>query len=195
MKKITTLLFCFLLAIPCLWAQEEDFDDTETIYTYETNGKGDHLLKVALQLNFPLNFEKKLKIGGAAELGYYSFITSNIAIGGELSVSVNSTIGSNVLTIIPLTFGAMFQPYFDRFEFPMGVNIGMCYASSGSDNYLPGFIAKANAGAFFRTSEAWSFGIITSYTWMPEWTLSDERKIKYDSLHLLGASVTARYHF
>ena len=102
--------------------QNEDSDDENIVRKendYKVNGRGDQFIKIGLMPNFPMNFGDKLYVGGAAQLGYYHFFTSWFAIGGELMAGYNPTLGSNVLTFVPVTTGVMFQPSFRRFEFPV----------------------------------------------------------------------------
>lgn len=192
MKKIIALTLCLLLTAAQVFCQDKPADD---IYVYESNGRGDQILRVSMLLSFPMNYNKNLNFGGGAELSYYRFLNTHLALGGELSALFNTTVGGRVLTSIPVCFGVFYQPYFDRLEFPVGISAGLTYSTCGSDSYFPGPILKANAGAFFRISESWSFGLSASYSWMPEWWINEDNELKYDYLSSVAPSIIARYHF
>lgn len=191
MKKITLLLCILLLGSGFLFADEaaDDYDDG---YVYKANGTGDQYLKIALMPLIPLNFGNKLNVGGAAELGYYRFLTSNFALGGEVSASFNVTLGNNALTMIPITFGVLYQPTYGKFEFPVNVNAGIGYQTAQNASYFPSFALNAEAGVFYRFSEMWSFGGEGKFLWVPEWF--KDSSLNKDGL-FAAVLICARYHF
>ena len=195
MKKIIILAVALLLSAAALTAQDNSTPDAEDAYTYDSYGRGDQFLKISLQPVIPLNFGQNLIFGGGAELSYYRFLTPQLALGGEISAIFNATIGGNVLTTIPLTFGATYQFLWDRFEFPLNLGVGICYTSCQNNSYFPGLVVRSGAGAFFRASESWSFGLTVAYMWQPEWTKDDDGNTVYDQGHFLMPTISARYHF
>ena len=192
MKRLLTLLTVLLVFSGTVFAQEEgDFYDDG--YIYEQNGAGDQFIKVDLSANFPLNFKKKLYVGGGFSIGYYRFMNNFLAVGGEVSPTYNISIGKKSLITIPITFGVLFQPTINKFEFPMGVSLGI--TSSTFENtftYFPSFTAKAYAGAFYRINDSWSAGINSSFIWIAQWM-----KDSSESYHGLfaAAGISMRYHF
>ena len=89
MKKIISILVLFAIATTAIFAQSEDNtipseDPIEENFVYKMNGKGDQYIKIGIMPNFPLNFGDKLYVGGAAYLGYYRYLNSWLALGGEL---------------------------------------------------------------------------------------------------------------
>ncbi len=195
MKKIIILAAALLFSAAALTAQDNSTPDAEDAYTYDSYGRGDQFLKISLQPVIPLNFGQNLIFGGGAELSYYRFLTPQLALGGEISAIFNATIGGNVLTTIPLTFGATYQFLWDRFEFPLNLGVGICYTSCQNNSYFPGLVVRSGAGAFFRASESWSFGLTVAYMWQPEWTKDDDGNTVYDQGHFLMPTISARYHF
>ena len=115
-----------------------------------------------------------------------------IAVGADVMFAYNTTIGSNLFTVIPLTVGITFQPYVWRFEFPITLNVGAALENYLQYNYFPGLILKGEAGCFYRMNENWSFGLECQLMYLPQW-YSDSSKNDY----YLGitATVGARYHF
>ena len=53
----------------------------------------------------------------------------------------------------------MFQPTINKFEFPLFASIGFATVSCQGMNYFPALSLKAEVGAFYRATEAWSFGL------------------------------------
>lgn len=166
------------------------YEDEEIRLTQ--NGAGDQFIALKLMPLIPLNFGKQLSVGGALSLGYHRFLTQFIAVGADVMFAYNTTIGSNLFTVIPLTVGITFQPYVWRFEFPITLNVGAALENYLQYNYFPGLILKGEAGCFYRMNENWSFGLECQLMYLPQW-YSDSSKNDY----YLGitATVGARYHF
>ena len=177
--------------------QNEDSDDENIVRKendYKVNGRGDQFIKIGLMPNFPMNFGDKLYVGGAAQLGYYHFFTSWFAIGGELMAGYNPTLGSNVLTFVPVTTGVMFQPSFRRFVFPVFLSAGFGFETCANKKYFPGFAAKAEAGVFFRIVESWSVGLSGQYLYLPQW-YTDTKNADSDYGVFTQIAISGRYHF
>ena len=156
------------------------------------NGAGDQYLDIGLMPIFPLNFGNQLYVGGGLTVGYHRFLTQYIAVGGNLMFSYNSTIGSNVLTMIPIMVGVTFQPYVGHFEFPITFNIGAAVENYVQYSYFPGLIIKGDAGCFYRINENWSAGGQISVMWLPQWTGDKSKDGSYSALAVM---IAARYHF
>ena len=126
---------------------EAENEEDNTTYVYESNGAGDQSLKIGLMANFPLNFGDKMYVGGAAEIGYYRFLTNTIALGGDIIIAYNVSVGEKPLITVPITFGAMWQPYYKHFEFPITAGIGIASVSCQGMTYFPALTTKISAGA------------------------------------------------
>lgn len=205
MKRIISLFGVLLaLSMPIFAQSEENTSEEENQNTeenivrhddfYATNGKGDQFLKIGIMGNFPLNFGDKLFVGGAAQIGYYRFLNGWLGLGGELMAGYNPTLGSNVLTFVPITFGAMFQPCVWKFEFPITATVGFAFETCANKKYFPGFAAKVETGAFFRITEGWSAGLSGQFLYLPEWYTTTE-KADSDYGMFMQAGLAARYHF
>ena len=191
MKRILPL--CMLLLICSTFAFADDSDNSEPAFEYKQNDAGDQYIKIALMGVFPQNFGEQLKTGGAAELGYHRFISPLWALGFDIQFGYNPTIGSNMITYVPMTATVTFQPYIGKFEFPLTFGVGAALESYLSRNYFPGLILKGQAGAFFRVAESWSFGIESEYIYMPQWYSKHPEWNDYGIF--LTAGLVARYHF
>ena len=174
---------------------EEDapdvYDDYD--YVYQQNAPGDQYINIRVMPNFPLNFDNTLKVGGQITVGYNRFLTSWFAVGAELAFGYNPTIGSNILTYIPMTVGMTFLPTIKKFEFPITFNVGMAVENYLSNTYFPGLILKAGAGVYYRINESWSAGIEGFFTYMPQWYFKESDK--NDFLIMASASAGMKYHF
>ena len=198
MKRFISIVSAILLLSTAVFAESQtEGDEYDDGYVYEQNGAGDQFLKVDLAANFPLNFGSQLKIGGLVSVGYYRFLNQYFALGGDAMIGYNLSIGKKPLFSVPVTFGAMYQPYVGKFEFPLMLNIGFASVTCQSMTYFPAFAAKFTGGAFYRFTETWSFGISTTTYWIPEWFLLDKdtRGHKSDHAVFTSAGLSVRYHF
>ena len=196
MKRFFSLLMLLLSFSGFLFSQDysdENEDSTlDEVYVYDSNGAGDQFLKIQLGPLFPLNFKHQLKTGGEATIGYYKFLSKTFAVGGELTVTYNVTIGEKVLIMFPLTVGAMFQPYIGRFEFPLYAEIGLANETWQNMEIFPTLTTRLSAGAYYRVSDAISIGLATDFLWIPQW-FKDSSK-NFNGL-FETATIGLRYHF
>lgn len=193
MKRFISILISLVLCTTALFSQaydeEEEYDDG---YVYEQNGAGDQFLKIDVGAIFPLNFGDKLYPGIAASAGYYYFLTNTIAVGGDAILGYNMTIGKKPLVTIPITFGALYQPYIGKFEFPLMINLGFATVTCQQMMYFPALSVKASAGVFYRWSESWSLGVSAHAYWIPLWYKNKE----YNDNGLFSTvDLSIRYHF
>lgn len=172
-------------------APDEYEDDEE--YVYMQNAPGDQFINVRIAPNFPLNFDDKLKIGGMVTVSYNRFLTSWLALGVEVAFGYNPTIGSNILTYIPITIATTFLPTIKKFEFPITFNVGMAVENYLSNTYFPGLVLRGGLGAYYRISESWSAGIEGFFTYMPQWYAKQPEK--NDFLNMASVSAGVKYHF
>lgn len=178
---------------------EESSEDSPDVYddpydyVYLQNDVGDQFINVRVMPNFPLNFGNKLKIGGQVTVGYGRFLTPWLALGVELAFGYNPTIGSNILTYIPMSVGVTFLPAIKKFEFPITLNVGMVATNYLANTFFPGFFIRGGAGCYYRINESWSAGIEGFFTYMPQWYYKDSSKNDY--LNLASVSAGVKYHF
>ena len=191
MKRFFSTILLVLICTTAIFAQDQG-DEYDDGYVYEQNGAGDQFVKINIGLQIPLNFGGQLHNGGSLHLGYYRFLNGWFAMGGELTASYNVSIGNKVLVMVPVTFGVLFQPSYDKFEFPIYINMGLGYETWQNMNYYPSFIAKISAGGYYRLNEMCSVGLSLDYFFIPE-TYSDSSK--NFCAHFMGITIGARYHF
>lgn len=195
MKRFLFSIIILSLFSMSLFGQEtydEDENTYDDVYVYDSNGAGDKFLKISVGALFPLNFEHQLKTGGEISIGFYQFISKNLAIGGEFTPTYNQTIGEKILVMFPVTFGVMFQPYIGRFEFPLLAEIGIANETWQNMEIFPTFVSRLSAGAFFRITDSISLGFATDFMWFPQW-FKDTSK-NFNGL-FESATISLRYHF
>ena len=181
---------------------ESDWSRAANLYT-----TGDQVFCISLGVVKPLFFVEKeegylktqMKMGGMGSLGYNYFLGPNFFLGGELSGTFCATLGQNMFYLVPIGFRAGYQFLWDRFEFPLSMTLGFALQSYNQQTYF-GIFAKPAAGAFYRFNSEWSFGLNTSFWWVPEWTGKTREWNQRDSkINIHGffweISAGARYHF
>ena len=110
MKKIFSILTVLCVIAAAVFAQSDgQGDEYIDDYVYEQNGAGDQLLSINLGANFPLNFDGQLYPGASASIAYYRFLTNTIAVGGDLIIGYNVTVGKKALVTVPVTAGVCFS--------------------------------------------------------------------------------------
>lgn len=192
MKRFISTILLLLITSAAVFAQYDEGDVYEDDYVYEQNGAGDQFIKINLNVQIPLNFNGQLHTGGAIELGYYRFLNSWLAVGGELNASYNVSIGNKVFVMLPILGGVMFQPTYDKFEFPIFANIGMGYETWQNIDYFPSLVFKLSGGAYYRLNEICSFGLNMDYLLVPQFFEDSSQNF---AGNFLSFTIGARYHF
>ena len=179
---------------------ESDWSRAANLYN-----KGDQLFCVNLGIVKPLffmdqsegYFSTQMNLGGFGSLAYNQFFDSHWFWGVELSIMFASTISKNMYYIVPIGFRTGYQFILNRFEFPLSLIVGIAPQSYAEVSYF-GIFAKPTAGAFFRFNPDWSFGLNTSFWWVPQWTRKT-RDSRSGVINIHGFfwefSLGVRYHF
>lgn len=207
MKRVIAALCGFLLLTTTVFAQD-DSDENETVnekhdVSFNLNQPGDQFINIALMATFPMNFggsfplyrTGKLNTGGAGMLGYHRFLTSWFALGADINFGYNPTIGNNIFTYVPIMVNMTVQPWFKRLEFPVTLGVGAAMESYLSRTYFPGLVLKGSAGAFWRVTPSWSFGLSYDFMYMPQWYQKEDKRQYNDYGIFSSIQLGARYHF
>ncbi|MDL2228907.1 hypothetical protein LJC14_01520 [Treponema sp. OttesenSCG-928-L16] len=172
---------------------ESDWSGTMSLYT-----RGDQTFTISLGPIIPLFFtghsgilDKKVKVGGTGSLAYTYFLSSRFFVGGEIGGMFASTLGKNMLYIVPMGVKGGIQFVAGRFEFPLSLMIGMAPQKELDSGYF-GFFMKPQASVFWRFNPDWSFGLNAGWWWVPQWT---SNKSENAQGHFLELTLSARYHF
>ncbi|MCL2600113.1 MAG: hypothetical protein FWD88_02915 [Treponema sp.] len=142
----------------------------------------------------PHNFSPA--VGGTISLAYTYFLGANLFLGGELGVSFNYTLRRNTLFVVPFGLRAGWQFVFGTFEVPLLVTFGMARHSYMDAVYWGAFL-RGGVSVFYRFSPEWSFGLNADWNWYPQRPRRDGQRIPAENVdaHILGISISARYHF
>lgn len=198
MKRFISVILTLFVCFSVIYAEDDDdgFEGFPEVYEYDSNGAGDQFLKLhlgALFPTFPVDFNKQLYTGGEATIGYYRFVKKSLAVGGEFSASYNLSIGKKTFVMLPITFGIMYQPVYEKFEFPIYVLLGMAYETWQNMDYAPGLIGKVSAGGYYRINDSCSVGLSTDCFIVPQWFIKDPKKNFTGFFQ--SAAIGVRYHF
>ena len=167
--------------------------------------RGDQTVTISLGTIFPaaLTYHRKATthnikppVGGGISLVYSYFLGSNLFLGAEIGFITFFTLSKNALFLIPIGVRAGWQFIFRRFEFPLSASIGIVPQRYLANGYF-GMYIKLTPSAYFRYNPNWSFGLSMDYSWLPQWPKEDGRRAsgKDRDLHIIGVSLSARYHF
>jgi hypothetical protein len=203
LQRISTLAIAAMLGAAALSAQSSEGGSAIASeweqYSPSLYNKGDQTFSITLGTIKPLFYldadgeklDNKSKLGGAGSLSYSYFFTPHFALGGEFGGMFSGTVGGNMLYIMPFGLRATYQYVAGQFEFPFSVMVGGATQSYLGTDYF-GLIVKPGAGAYWRATPDWSFGLNTIWWWVPEWT-SDRNTTVFGNF--LELTLTARYHF
>ena len=204
MHRAGAFILLLLMGLSPLFAQEEDDDPSVEIdwddYTSDLYGQGDQTITISLGTIFPTVFLNNGNVidhnftppvGGTGSIAYSYFFTSHFFIGAEIGGFFIFTLAGNTFGNVNLSAKAGYQFNVWKLEFPIAASIGMTWHTYLNHLYY-GFYIKGSAGAFFRATPQWSFGIILNWEWLPEWTDNTTKNIDGN---FLGTLISARYHF
>lgn len=196
LKKIAIIFFTLLISISSIFADDMETtspnNDNDDDIEFNFNVSGDQFIKIGIMVTKPLNFDGTMKLGGAGEIGYFRFLTSNIALGFDVEFGYNPTIGGNVYTYIPILLSILYQPTIGNFEFPLTVSGGASMENYLNRSFFPGWTLKTSLGAFYRVSNMWSFGVEGKFMYMPQFYNNSEYN---DFGTFASVEFVARYHF
>lgn len=209
-KRKIGMWFClltFIFSSAVLGAQEENPGENEndpsidsdwSVFDTPSYERGDQMVGLGLGMIFPVVFtgnngtiKNKTNLGGTIFLSYDYFFHANMAAGIEVNFSFNSTLGENMLYMVPMGLRFTYQLVFHPIEIPITLAVGMAPQAYLDENYL-GLYLKPSLGAFWRMNSDWSFGLNGAWWWLPQVT-----KPASETVHGNFATLTisARYHF
>ena len=217
--RIFSLLLIFLLfSGHGLYSQEQDeeepdYDNRIPIetdwdgYLSDLYSRGDQTFTITAGTVFPIVFynvnERKTiehnfspPVGGAGSLAYTYFLSSNFFLGAEIGVMFNGTMAKNTIFFIPIGLRVGWQFVFRKFEFPLTLTIGIA-PQTYMENEYAGLFIRGGFSTFYRTSPEWSFGINADWNWYPQRPQENRKRVPSKDIdaHILGITISARYHF
>ena len=208
MKRLIISMLLALAALTALGAQSEKPADTpaskpdakpESTFDYEPIRAGDQFIKVTLGPSFSVfnlgsegaNTKTNMNLGASGALGYSRFITSRIALGGELAFAFNPTLAQNLYFYLPLVFTGTYEFVFNRIHVPLTLGAGFAFQTYNSESYF-GPILRPEAGVWFQYNPEWSFGVQGTWNVIPQ----IYSKSSYNRTgNIVDAAIGFRYHF
>lgn len=202
MKRLIIALLFATAFLPMLIAQTEsetDIVQPETAFAYEPIRKGDQYMRVGIGAGIPLfnlgpdgvNTKTNMFVGGTGILGYSNFITSRIALGGEIAFAYNTTLGENLYFYLPITFKATYVFVLNRIQIPLSLSTGVVFQTYNITNYF-GPILKPEAAVYYQYNPEWSFGVTAGWNVIPQWYEESENN---RTGNIADVTVGFRYHF
>jgi len=217
MRKVPVFVLLMLLGV-FLFAQEDDEEDEEDTqdsapsletdwdgYVTDLYSNGDQTFTISVGVIFPTVFYNNAKVvkhnfnppvGGAGSLSYTRFLSAHYYLGGEIGVNFNYTLGENTVFIVPIGLRTGWQFLLRRFEFPVGIAIGVVPQTYLGKNYTGMFIRGGGSG-YFRFSPEWSFGLNADWYWYPQWPQEEGKPVPEKNMYanIFALTLAARYHF
>lgn len=212
MRKAGALFLLLLLVQgPLIFAQEQEEEEQDPGFEEEVPiesdwsgympslySQGDQTFTMTLGTIFPVVFLRNGQViahnikavGGTLNLSYNYWLGSHLFVGGEIGGMTGSTLRKNSFFIIPIGLRAGYQFIVQRFEFPLALTIGFAPQKYLEQGYF-GFFMKPTASAFFRLNPDWSFGINTSWWWVPQWPREKDKAVDGN---FIDVTLSARYH-
>lgn len=204
MKKLISLFLIVLLSTTFIFAQdvpqENEPEQNEKApveiqpetsdFEYKLNQKGDWFVKVSINGGFPIQPET-MEFGLDLNLGFYYFLASNFAVGGDISFDYAPTLGEQIFYCIPFSGKLVYQFCLGKFEIPLFLGVGGAIERHNSNFYF-GLIVKPELGFFYRYNADWSFGATGGVSILPQWYKNEE--YNYCG-YIIDAGFSVRYHF
>jgi len=201
MRKAGVIFLLLLTILPFRLAAQEEDDDSEWDYYYdEAFSRGDQTFIISLGTVFPTFFFRNGQridhkfsppIGGTGSLSYHYYFNPHILIGGEVGGMFVPTLGDNTLFLILVGVKGGYQFNYRKFEFPLSLTLGVSWHRYLAMGYFGPYL-RVGGAAFYRVSSSWSFGLNTSWFWLPEWTRKRSENVNGNMIEL---TLCARYHF
>ena len=158
---LIVLLILVFAALPAFSAE----------YYYE---KGDTAFTFGVGVDFPVfqgfvnndtkGFETGIKgthtyIGGYGTLSYESFVTRNLAVGGEIGYAFNNSFAMKILTTIPITAKLSYYPVqTGKFDLILHANAGITVLRYDNNRFLAPHI-KLSVNPVYYITDSWGIGI------------------------------------
>jgi hypothetical protein len=180
---------------------ESDWED----YRPDFYTRGDQTFTMSLGVFFPtvfLNYEGKQidhhfnVIGGTGSLAYTYFFGPHFFLGGEIGAKISSTLGENMVFILPIGVRTGCQFIFRRLEFPLTMVVGVVLKRYLNLDYV-GLFVKGGASVYYRFNPDWSFGMNVDWSWYPQWPMEDGEPAPKKNVdgNIISVTLSARYHF
>ena len=185
-----------------VFAEEGQEEEIAAPRKIEYHSLGDQVFGIYAGFFIPLFFQNpndgsvnstNLSLGGNGSLYYGAYLNNNFQVGMEIGAMFSSSPNDNNFYMIPITVRATYEFQFLNNLISVPVYIG---AGVNMTSYLENFnvemILKPGFGAFWNYSSNWSFGLNTTYWWVPQ-LYSEPEYNRFGNF--MDVSLSAVYHF
>lgn len=200
-------MLIFILFSMLSYAEEAQEDENPLESRVEYHTMGDQVFGISAGLFIPLFYNNptlswgdsdafnstNLSLGGQGSLYYGAYLNNNVILGMEVGAIFSSSPNSNNFYMIPITFRGTYEFQFKNNMFSVPVYLGAgINMSSYQDSFHADMILKPGVGAYWNHSSNWSFGLNTTYWWVPQ--LYKDRE--YNRIgNFMDVTLSAVYHF
>lgn len=214
LNKLTLIaLPIMLLNIGVLSAQEGGGND-ETPFEPQirTNQRamGDQTFAITMGLYFPLftvltndwplygyeagTYKTKLSMGGTGGLAYSFYVSERIKVGLQVAGSFAKDINGNFAYSIPIDVKGSYEFHpWSRITIPLHLAVGIAMTSWKQDNFYVDPIIRPGFGVYFDWNFEWSFGMDTTWWFIPQIGVDDKSQRSIGNF--MDLTLTAEYHF
>ena len=211
-NKISLLLAVLLVSgLAGLGAQESEPEEGPFTPQIRTNQRsmGDQTFAITAGVLFPLptyllndwpiaGYEKgaiasNLSVGGVGSLAYSFYLSGNLKMGLQVTGAFTREINRNYAYMIPIVIKTSweFHPW-NRVTIPVHLGAGLVMTSY-KDFFVIDPILRPGFGVYFDWSYEWSFGMDTSYWFIPQ--IGASNKSERSIGQFMDLTLTAEYHF
>ena len=151
---------------------------------------GDTIFSIRAGVTFPTFFsfynesrtlwfeDTHMNLGGDASLAYQGFVTEHLMIGGQIEYAFNYSIGSKIMTTVPLKAKFTYIPVqTGTFDLALSINLGGAFIRYDKGKYFAPY-ASATINPSFYFSDNWGLGIETGLMLTAE--IYTSKNIKHD---------------
>lgn len=200
-------MLIFLLFSMLSYAEEAQEEEKPENSRIEYHTMGDQVFGINAGLFIPLFINNpalswsdsdafnstNLSVGGHGALYYGAYLNNNIQLGMEVGAIFATSPNKHNFYMIPITIRGTYEFQFlnNLISVPVSLGAGI-NMSSYLENFHVDMILKPAVGAYWNHSSSWSFGLNTTYWWVPQIYKDKE----YNRIgNFMDVSLSAVYHF
>ncbi|MDC7246350.1 MAG: hypothetical protein PQJ47_10665 [Sphaerochaetaceae bacterium] len=179
MKRVLSILLITMMALTCIGAEDTsdisipNYSMGSQIFTFRFGPEvPTFMYRPSLSPTWLTFSDTHFKVGGYGSLSYQGFLSSHLAIGGELGYLFDYD-QSELFTSVPLLAKLTYIPFQGTFELPLSISMGFAYNSYDESSYLSLF-TSAEVGLSYFFTESWGFTLSGGLQVIPEIYFDDK---------------------
>lgn len=171
MKRILVLMILILLILPIFAAESDakplEYEKGSQMFTFRFGPVVPAFMFRPNQEDQLLTFgDTHFKTGGYGAIRYQGFLSSYLALGGELGYTFAYD-QSYLFTSVPFLVKATYLPVQGTVELPLSLGLGFAYNSYEETSFMS-LLATAEAGVSFYWTENWGVTLSAGVQVIPE---------------------------